>query len=613
MIQNWVSRYNGAGNNIDIASSITADLSGNVYVTGYTKVVALNEDYATIKYNSTGVMQWAQTYNGPSSGTSYDDAYSVAVDLSGNVFVTGFSRNSSNYDIATIKYNSFGILQWVQRYNGPGNGDDGGYKVITDNLGNIFVAGESRGSGSGQDYILIKYNTNGILQWESRYNGTGNSDDIAEDLAIDNYGNLYITGVCGGSGTNADFGTVKYNPSGIQQWVSTYNGGGLNVDHAHALSLDSYGNVYVTGYSSGTDRDYFTIKYNSSGTQQWTQRYNGTGNSFDEPWDIISDSVGNVYVTGQSNQNSSNSDYLTIKYNTNGVQQWVSRFNGPANDIDVAYAITIDKFGGIYVTGQSSGINSNRDYSTIKYNQIGTQIWEARYNGPGNSVDHGKAIYVDAQTNVYVTGLSRGSSNIEDYATIKYIQTPITPISLTATAISDHDIYVQCEVPSNNFTIIDFQYSTDGGITWPWASVSTFSYDTVNNLQPGTIYHFRARATNQSGSSGFSNIAFDTTFWPVGIVPVNNEIPYQFDLLQNYPNPFNPTTQIEFSNPNNNEFIKLTVFDLTGKEVTTLVNQELNTGIYKVDFNGEKLPSGIYFYILETNEFKQTKKMILLK
>ncbi len=107
--QEWATRYNGTGNNNDEALSIAIDNTGNVYVTGYTTVEALNENYATVKYNSQGVPQWSQVYNGPSTGTSYDDAYAIAVDPLGDVYVTGFSRgNGSGYDIATIKYNSSG-------------------------------------------------------------------------------------------------------------------------------------------------------------------------------------------------------------------------------------------------------------------------------------------------------------------------------------------------------------------------------------------------------------------------------------------------------------------------------------------------------------------------
>lgn len=115
--------------------------------------------------------------------------------------------------------------------------------------------------------------------WVARYNGPPPSApvDIAYDVAVDDSGNVFVTGQSAGIGSNYDYATIKYNSSGIQQWVQRYNGPGNSTDNAYAIALDPSGNVYVTGRSwgVGTTFDYATIKYNSSGTQQWVQRYNG--------------------------------------------------------------------------------------------------------------------------------------------------------------------------------------------------------------------------------------------------------------------------------------------------------------------------------------------------
>lgn len=442
-------------------------------------------------------------------------------------------------------------------------------------------------------------------------NGTGNSDDFAKSLVIDNLGNVYITGVSGGSGTNSDFATVKYNNNGVQQWASRYNYSSNVVDDANSIAIDNNGNVYVTGWSSsGSNYDYLSIKYNSNGIQQWTARYNGTGNGNDRAYSIAVDNFGNVYVTGESPGTSTNIDYATIKYNSSGTQQWVSRYNSPANDVDIAYALTLDDLGNIYVTGQISG--TNRDFGTIKYNPSGVQQWIQSYNGPGNSVDKGYAIKINNLGNVFVTGESRGSSNVEDYATIKYIQAPNSPINLTATAISHNEIVVQCDIFPPNQTIVEFHYSSDGGITWPNGTVSQLPIDTVTNLQSNTIYHFRARATNQAGSSGFSNIAFDTTFYFNKIITLNGDIPSNFSLSQNYPNPFNPETKIKFNIAKFSD-VKLFIFDISGREIQTLVNEPLIPGTYEASFDGRRLNSGIYFYTITTCDFTETRRMLMLK
>ncbi|MEO8513773.1 MAG: T9SS type A sorting domain-containing protein, partial [Ignavibacteria bacterium] len=94
--------------------------------------------------------------------------------------------------------------------------------------------------------------------------------------------------------------------------------------------------------------------------------------------------------------------------------------------------------------------------------------------------------------------------------------------------------------------------------------------------------------------------------------PYSNEAPNQFSLSQNYPNPFNPTTNIKFAIPNS-EFVKLIVYDIPGREVEMLVNENLNAGTYNADWNAASFSSGVYFYKLHAGEFTETKKMVLVK
>jgi hypothetical protein len=135
---------------------------------------------------------------------------------------------------------------------------------------------------------------------------------------------------------------------------------------------------------------------------------------------MVVDSSGNVYVTGVSLGSGTFQDYATIKYSSAGQQQWVERYNGPANDVDYATAVAIDDLGNVYVTGASKDLRTGLDYATIKYNSAGQEQWVARYNGPSNRVDRATAIAVDASGNVYVSGESYDFATRYDYATIKY-------------------------------------------------------------------------------------------------------------------------------------------------------------------------------------------------
>ncbi len=429
----WVATYNGPGNNIDEAHAVAVDSSGNVYMTGRSTGNGIGFDYATIKYDSAGQQQWVARYTG-FQGYGDDEANAIAVDGSGNVYVTGRSMGiGTAEDYATIKYNSSGQQQWVARYNGPGNFSDTGYAIALDSSGNVYVTGESDGGGQGSnyDYATIKYNSDGQQQWVARYNGPGNDGDAAYALATDVSGNVYVTGVSIGSDTGADYATIKYDSSGQQQWMARYNGPVNGDDYAQAIAVDNAANVYVTGWSrrAGSNFDYATIKYDSAGQEQWTARYHGPGNGLDQANAIAVDNSGNVYVTGISNGSGTSADYGTIKYNSVGQEQWVARYNGPANNGDEAHAIALDSSGNVYVTGQSYGAGGETDYATIKYDSAGQEQWVMRYNGPANSFDFAFAIAVDSSENVYVTG----ESNV-DYVTIKYVQGPTPTPTATSTA-----------------------------------------------------------------------------------------------------------------------------------------------------------------------------------
>jgi len=525
-IQQSVARYDGPGTSDDKATALAVDAAGNVYVTGYSlgSGAGFGSDYATVKYNSSGIQQWVARYTSP--GFSVAQATALAVDGSGNVYVTGRSlRSFTSYDYATVKYNSSGVEQWVAFYNGPGNSDDQATAVAVDAAGNVYVTGESEGSGTDADYATIKYNGFGATQWVTRYNGPANLFDRAIALAVDAAGNVYVTGESEGSGTDADYATIKYNSAGVQQWVQRYNGPGNSFDEVAALTVDANSNVYVTGLSGGSsqDDDYATIKYNSAGVQQWVARYDGLGSSNNDAANALAvDGAGNVYVTGQSQGSGIVDDYATLKYNSSGVQQWVTRYNGPGNSVDEATALAVDGSGNVYVTGRSEGSGSDYDYATIKYSSAGVEQWVARHDGPGNSTDEAKALAVDAAGNVYVTGESQGVSwNI--YTTIKYSQsTTAAPIVTTnpATNVSSTAATLNGTVNPNGLsTDYKFQYGATTNYdreTIPTILLSTGTAaipvnDAITDLAPNTLYHYRVVASNSAGTSNGADQTFTTT------------------------------------------------------------------------------------------------------
>ncbi len=514
--EEWAVRYNGPGNDLDSASALAVDASGNVYVTGYS--TGIGYDYATIKYDTNGNQLWVARYNG--SGNGHDIAVALVIDTAGNVYVTGYSPGSgTSSDYATIKYDTNGSQLWISRYNGPGNGNDYANALEIDATGNVYVTGVSPGSGTSNDYATIKYDTNGNQLWISRYNGPGNGNDNANTLEVDAAGNVYVAGYS--LGTSDDFATIKYDTNGNQLWVSRYDGLGHFRDGASSLAVDDSGNVYVTGFTdydfSSNLSNYATIKYDQSGNQLWVAIYNGPGNDTDSASDIAVDGAGNVYVTGYSYGATTSTDYATIKYDANGNQLWVARYDGPSSYLDFASDLAVDTAGNVYVTGGVYGPGPI-DYATVKYDTNGSQLWAVHYNSPaGQGDDYAIALALDTKGNVYVTGYSYAPTTLYgyyDYATIKYSQTPSAELPRTgqttcydtagaviACAGTGQDGEIQAGVPwpdprfadNGNGTVTDnltgLMWTKNGNLpgnsmTWQQA------LDYVNGMNAGTYPNF---------------------------------------------------------------------------------------------------------------------------
>ncbi|HKZ21795.1 MAG TPA: SBBP repeat-containing protein, partial [candidate division Zixibacteria bacterium] len=189
--------------------------------------------------------------------------------------------------------------------------------IAVDKNRNIYVTGKSANNVSNPynyDYVTVKYSLDGDSLWVRRYNGLADNNDVANGIAVDENGNVYVTGVSRGIGTSDDISTIKYSPNGDELWVRRYDGPN-GWDGGNALAVDSAGNVYVSGYSrSGTLEDYITIKYSPNGDILWQIRYNGPVDSNDVANDMVMDDKRNIYVTGRSIGYETLQDYSTIKY-----------------------------------------------------------------------------------------------------------------------------------------------------------------------------------------------------------------------------------------------------------------------------------------------------------
>jgi len=395
----WMARYDGGLADDDGGQAIALDESGNLYVTGYSWGNNSSSDFATMKYDNLGNRQWIARYNGPAN--EEDWALDMAMYNSDYLYVAGWSSgNGTRQDYTVIKYDSDGNQVWESRYNGPVSGCDLAYSIAVDYSGNSYVTGWSQGNGTQADYMTIRYNSDGKQLWAARYNGQVSGEDKGYDIAVDGWANVHVTGWSQGNGTGTDFTTIKYDLEGNQLWVARYDGPVSLDDSAQAVAVDGWGNVY----------------------ELWAARYDGPANGEDKASAMIVDRWGNVFIAGNSEGNGTQADYIAMKHSDSGRQQWVARYDRPSGGEDISRAIGLDGWDNIYVSGWSEGDGARYDFVTVKYDSGGNEQWATRYDGPANGHDKVYAMTIDGLGNAYVTGRSSGNTTYYDYTTIKYVQ-----------------------------------------------------------------------------------------------------------------------------------------------------------------------------------------------
>jgi hypothetical protein len=252
----WKKKYSFSGSaGVDRFGGFTKDKSGNLIITGRSKSNTTFYDYATLKYTNDGDLLWSRRYNGPSS-TSFDDAEGVTTDIYGNIYVTGTSMDSLNhYNCTTIKYDSKGNVIWLKRIPADNFIADIGYNISTDSSQNVFIAGRLSGRTS-----IIKLDIDGNVLWYRVYSEGSLITDNYPVIVLDSIYNIYTTGISTATG-GADYAAIKYDSSGNQIYVVTYNNSNTGYEYVYDLALGRQGDIYLTGEFSANGRSYGTVKF----------------------------------------------------------------------------------------------------------------------------------------------------------------------------------------------------------------------------------------------------------------------------------------------------------------------------------------------------------------
>jgi len=445
--------YWKVGNNLSAADVKTGtkitgatnggSISGLTNGTAYSVVVTANK----ANYNNVdSVVQtetvvpalWARTVR---EGTNRSIFNAVAVDSSGNVYAAGYQYGNGTYTYA------------------PG----------------VSAPGVSaQGTASGENVVLVKYNSSGTAQW-ARTVSEGTNLSIFNAVAVDSSGNVYAAGYQYGNGTytyapgvsaqgsgsySNNVVLVKYDSSGTALWARTVSTGN-NKSEFQAVAIDSSGNVYAAGsqYGNGTytyapevsaqgngrSENVVLVKYNSSGTAQWARTVAGTDSSSSGFNSVAVDSSGNVYAAGSQYDNGTYYTYapgvsargngrvgnvVLVKYNSSGTAQW-ARTVSEGTNLSIFNAVAVDSSGNVYAAGRQVGNGTytyapgvsaqgtasilNDNVVLVKYNSSGTAQW-ARTVSAGTDSSRFSSVAVDSSGNVYAAGYQWGNGGPYTYA-----------------------------------------------------------------------------------------------------------------------------------------------------------------------------------------------------
>ncbi len=314
-----------------------------------------------------------------------------------------------------------------QFYGGQAyKGNNVPYASVTDGSGNTYITGGSSSEEqSSGDFFTIKVGPDGQLLWQKREPAAQFAVEYGMHLAFDNLGNIIASGLKW-NGKDMDIRVIKYDTNGTKLWEKTYDSGKDGLEVPNSMTTDASGNVYITGIAwSGNSVDFLTIKYNSNGAEQWHRTENPAGGeSWNEATAIVTDNEGNILVSGYSPNAEGWLNYHTVKYSSDGSKLWEKAYNykstDPENPADVTNsvprAITTDGDGNIYVTG-TFDIFLNR-IGTIKYNPEGQQQWVETYRNETEATTGWQIAFKN--NNLYVAGSHSGGFSEDGTVLLSY-------------------------------------------------------------------------------------------------------------------------------------------------------------------------------------------------
>lgn len=457
---------------------------------------------------------------------------------------------------------------WTKTVGGPAN--DIGLSMVPAFGGGYVISGETDSYGAGYfDAFVMKLDENGSVIWNKTFGGAGN--DYGEAIvrttdscyAIGGYTSSYGMG-------DYDMYITKIDQAGNIMWTRTVGSAGYDyalsivetIDKGFALcgSTSAFGQGYT---------DLYMAKLDSNGNLQWSRTVGGTQGDFGSY--IIQSTDGGYVLAGVTlSFGAGQYDIYIVKLSSSGALEWTRTVGGA--DFEYLYSIIQCSDGGYAAAGSTASYGAGGyDEFTLKLNSAGVLEWAKSIGGTGDD-----AARTVIQTPMgYLTAGESGSFGAGGF-----------------------DMFITGLDSLGNSCGNTFSHSPStgsGGVISSPVSIVT---------APTMLYSTPSPSAGLGGNMNSICI--------IGIHSISNEIPSSFELYQNFPNPFNPITHFGFRIADFGS-VNLSIFDILGREVETLVKQELNPGTYEAEWNAGNFPGGVYYYRLSAKNHIETKKMVLVK
>jgi hypothetical protein len=400
--------------------------SGAIYVAGHVAGAAGGTDVVVVKYSAAGAQKWMKTYVGTKAAAA--TAIDAAVDRAGDVVVLARAGNTgTGLDWVVLKFAPDGTQIWARTVAGAGSSRDQPSSLAISPSGAIYAAGALGVARRGRDAALVKLTPAGTVSWRRFVDGPAHADDRFSSLGLDAAGRVFAAGAVGQGGSQSACLIAAYTPAGRRLWTTTWRGAAPGHDAVNDLAVTPSGKTYAVGSSGSAGSTRATIRHcDATGRFVWQASYHTK--SAGRTWfaAVALAPGGHVIATGTIVEASSgDSNIVTVGFAPGGPSLWQRTWTTPhgpgAVSPDTAVGVAVDGGGRVFVAGTvGDGTRRSLDYAVLRYTAAGRDVWSGPRTWNGGAGDDRAFDLVLALRGIVVTGQAATSAGPGAIATVEF-------------------------------------------------------------------------------------------------------------------------------------------------------------------------------------------------